>query len=106
MEQNARAGRRAPWKVRGSESPRNDRFEVNEEGRDSEGWAIRGRMGWKLRGAVVAMDNGGDDRVNGNGSPRDIAWIRRIGLREETLVSDLLTVLDRRGRVYEFRQEV
>lgn len=49
------------------------------------------------------MDNGGDDQVNDNGSPRDITRIRRIGLREETLVSDLL---DRRGRVYEFRQEV
>lgn len=44
VEQNARAGRRASWKVRGRESPRNDRFEVNEEGRDSEGWATRGRM--------------------------------------------------------------
>lgn len=52
------------------------------------------------------MDNGGDDQVNDNGSPRDIPRIRRIGLREETLVSDLLTVPDRRGRVYEFRQEV
>lgn len=44
VEQNARAGRTARQKVRGRESPRNDRFEVNEEGRDSEGWANRVRM--------------------------------------------------------------
>lgn len=104
VEQNARAGRRASQKVRGRESPRNDRFEVNEEGRDSEGWATSGRM--QLRGAVVAVDNGGGDQVNDNGSPRDMARIRKIGLREETLVSDLLTVPDRCDRVYEFRQEV
>lgn len=35
-----------------------------------------------------------------------MARIRKIGLREETLVSDLLTVPDRCDRVYEFRQEV
>lgn len=49
------------------------------------------------------MDNGGDDQVNDNGSPRDIV---RIGLCEETLVSDLLTVPNHRGSAYEFRQEV
>lgn len=69
---------------REGESPRNDRFEVNEEGRDSAraGHAGRGKRGHDRREneetegvslCVVAVDNGGDDRVNDNGSPRDIA---------------------------------
>lgn len=62
----------------------------------------RSEGGCSWRDAVV-VDNGGGDQVNDNGSPRDIV---RIGLCEETLVSDLLTVPNHRGRAYEFRQEV